>query len=171
MKKIYLLITLLIPLFAIGQSMPTASKEFNIVTDLRAQAGTDNIQVSVKGLATVGDQNGGQYYWNATNTDPDDGFITIKVTTVDTGRWKRLPNANTIKGTSTFSSITLQTAYVINHGLPFTPLQVYIQAKSANAAVPSWISNINATSFTVNFSTVPLLGTLNLTFDWLVIKQ
>jgi len=171
MKKIYLLITLIIPLLSFGQSMPTASKEFNIVTDLRAQAGTDNVQVSVKGLITVGDQNGGQYYWSASSTDADDGFITIKVTTVDTGRWKRLPNANTVKGNVTFSATLVTSSYVVNHGLPFTPLQIYVQPTSANAAVPSWVSNINATSFTVNFASVPILGTNNISIFWLAIKQ
>jgi len=69
------------------------------------------------------------------------------------------------------SGLALQTAYVINHGLPFTPLQVYIQARSSNAAVPSWVSAINSTSFTVNFASVPILGTNNIIIDWLVIKQ
>lgn len=158
-------------LVGFSQVTAVASKSFGTISDLRAQSGTDRVQVLVLGMNAVGDQNAGNYYWDAASTDTDDGFITVKVTNVATGRWKRIPNANTIKGSSTFSAITLQTSYVINHGLPFTPLQVYIQPMSSAAAVPSWISNINSTSFTINFSTVPLLGTLNLTVAWLVIKQ
>jgi hypothetical protein len=171
MKKLLLFIALLCSLNSFAQLMPVASKSFGTIVDLRAQAGTDNVQVLVQGLSVVGDQNGGVYYWNSTSTGTDDGFITLAVTGVTPGRWVRMPNSNTIKGTSTFSAVTLQSAYVISHGLPFTPLQVFIQAKTANAAVPSWVSNINSTSFTVNFSSVPLLGTLNLTFDWLAVKN
>ena len=170
MKKL-LFILLLFPAVVFGQVTNVASKSFGTITDLRAQAGVSNVQVLLQGLSAIGDQNGGTYYWDASSTDTDDGFVTIKVTNVTTGRWKRMPTANTVKGSSLFSAVTLQTAYVVNHGLPFTPSQVYVQATTANAAVPSWISNINSTSFTINFSSVPLLGTLNLGFSWLVIKQ
>lgn len=171
MKTLLLFLGLMSSVNSFAQLMPVASKSFGTIVDLRAQAGTDNVQVLVQGLSTVGDQNGGIYYWNSTSTAIDDGFITLAVTGVPTGRWIRMPNSNTIKGTSTFSALALTSSYVINHGLPFTPLQVFIQAKTANAAVPSWISNINSTSFTVNFSSVPLLGTLNLSFDWLAVKN
>jgi len=171
MKKLLFSFLLFFPILVFGQVISVANKQFGIISDLRSQAGSDKVVVKVSGMTTVGDQNSGDYYWDVNSTATDDGFITIKVTNVTTGRWIRIPNANTIKGTSTFSALTLQTSYVINHGLPFTPLQVYIQPMSANAAVPSWVSNINSTSFTVNFSTVPILGTLNLSINWLVIKQ
>lgn len=171
-KRLLLILFLFIGLSSYGQAVSLAKNQFTIVSDLRLQAGgSERVQVDVSGLLTANDDNGGTYTWMPTSTDADDGFITIKPNAVTTGRWKRKPNANTVKGNSVFSTVSLQTAYVINHGLPFTPTQVYVQATSANAAVPSWISNINATSFTVNFSSVPLLGTLNLSFAWLAIKQ
>lgn len=171
MKKLFLLFALAWSLSATAQLMPVASKSFGTLIDLRAQVGSDNVQVLLQGLSTIGDQNGGIYYWNATSTETDDGFSIVQVTGVTTGRWKRMPNANTVKGTTTFSAAALTTAYTVNHGLPFTPLQVYIQARSSNAAVPSWVSTINNTSFIVNFASIPILGTNNITIDWLVIKQ
>jgi len=171
MKKLLFSLLLFFPILLTAQVTNVASKSFGTISDLRLQAGTDNVQVLLQGLVTVGDSNGGIYAWIASNTDTDDGFITIKVTNVATGRWKRMSNANTIKGTVTFSATLLTTAYTVNHGLPFTPLQVYIQARSPNAAVPSWVSTIDATKFVVNFASVPILGTNNITIDYLILKQ
>lgn len=147
------------------------NQSFSTITDLRASAGSQDVQVLLLGLTTKTDSNGGTYTWDATSVLADDGFKVVQVTGVTTGRWLRLGNSNTVKNQSTVSGLALTTAYTINHGLPFTPIQVYIQPRSSNAAVPSWVSNINATSFTVNFASVPILGTSNIVFDWLVIKQ
>lgn len=149
----------------------TASQTFDTLSDLRASTGVPNVQVLLLGLNAIADDNGGMYRWDPTNVGIDDGFKIVQVAGVATGRWMRVGNSNTVKGNVTFSATVLTTAYTVNHGLTFTPAQVYIQAGSANAAVPSWVSNINATSFTVNFASVPVLGTNNITIDWLVIKQ
>lgn len=148
-----------------------ASQSFNLLSDLKTCVGTQDVQVLLLGLTSMYDNNGGTYTWDISSTATDDGFKTIQVTGVTTGRWLRVGNSNTVKSTSTVSGAALTTAYIINHGLPFTPAQVYIQPRSSNAAVPSWISSINSTSFTVNFASIPILGTNNITFDWLVIKQ
>jgi len=171
MKNLLFSLLLFFPLLINAQVTDVASKSFGTITDLRSQAGVNNVQVLLQGLSVSGDGNGGVYSWNATSTDADDGFITIKVTSVATGRWKRMANSNTIKGTITFSATVLTTAYNVTHGLNFTPSQVYIQARSSNAAVPSWVSVIDATKFVVNFASVPILGTNNITIDYLIIKQ
>ena len=155
------------------------SQSFNVVSELRTIGGVQNVQVLLLGLASVDDNNGGTYRWESTSTATDNGFTVIKVANITTGRWLRVGNANTIKGTFTFSAITLQTAYTVTYKdssgnnivLPYVPFQIYIQARTAQAAVPSWVSNITNSGFTLNFSTVPLVGTLNLTVDWLAIKQ
>lgn len=149
----------------------TASQTFDTLSDLRASTGVPNVQVLLLGLNAIADDNGGMYRWDPISTAIDDGFKIVQVAGVATGRWMRVGNSNTVKGSNTLSGLALQSAYVINHGLSFIPAQVYIQARSANAAVPSWISNINATSFTVNFASIPLVGTNNIVIDWLVIKQ
>lgn len=153
-------------------SLPISTVVFETVSDLRLQAGTGNVPVVLLGLSSVTDNNGGNYMWNPTSTVADDGFKTIQVTGVSTGRWVRLINSNTLKGSSVFSSVSLQTAYNISFGttFPFIPAMVLVQAYSPNAGVSSWVSNVTTTGFTVNFASVPLLGTLNLTVYWLVIK-
>ena len=168
-KLIYLL--LLIPFLSFAQTQGTATVSFGKVSDLKLQTGTSGVQVLVNGLTAVNDGNGGTYMWDATSTATDNAFTTIQVTGVTTGRWLRIANSNTIKNQVTLSGGALQTAYVVNHNLPFTPIQVYIQARSSNAAVPSWVSSINSTSFTINFASVPVLGTNNIVVDYLVIKQ
>lgn len=149
------------------------SKQFNTITDLRAQGGTAGTVVTVSGLTSANDKNGGNYYWDASSTATDDGLLTIKVTNITTGRWIKMLNDNTIKGSATFSGGALQTAYNISYGqtLPFTPTLIIVQPYSANAAVPSWISNVTTTGFTINFASVPILGTNNLSIGWLIIKQ
>jgi hypothetical protein len=170
MKK--LIILLLFPVISYGQSIPVAKNTFGTLADMRAQVGTDKVQVLLNGLTAVGDNNGGTYMWNATSTAADDGYSTIQVTGTATGRWIRLVNANTIKGSKTLSGTILQTAYPISFDttLPAIPAMVIIQAYSANAAVPSWVSNVTTTGFTANFSSVPVLGTNNITIYYLIIK-
>ena len=171
MKKLLFSFLLFFPILVFGQVTNVSSKSFGTIADLRTQIGSDNVQVLLQGLLTVGDSNGGIYAWVANNTEADDGFLIVKVANVTTGRWKRMSNSNSVKGNVTFSATILTSSYVVNHGLPFTPNQVYIQPRSANAAVPSWVSNITSTSFTVNFASVPVLGTNNITIDYLIIKQ
>lgn len=157
-----------------AQTIPAAQLTFGTVTDLRAQAGTSGTLAVLNGLNALNDGNGGTYMWDAASTTTDDGFVTVKVTSVATGRWKRIGNGNTIKGTVTTSGAALQTAYTVNYqsgALPFVPITVIVNPRSANAAVPSWISSITNTGFTINFASVPILGTNNIVFDYIVVKQ
>lgn len=174
MKKLIFLLLLFISELSIAQTIPAAQLTFGTVTDLRAQAGTSGTLAILNGLNALNDGNGGTYMWDAASTTADDGFITIKVTALNSGRWKRIGNGNTIKGTVTTSGAALQTAYTVNYQsgtLPFVPITVIVNPRSANAAVPSWISSITNTGFTINFASVPILGTNNLVFDYIVVKQ
>lgn len=173
MKKLILFLALFWSITASAQTTPIASKQLSTISDLRETAGTDNVIVNVSGLTAMNDKNGGLYQWDANSTATDDGILVIKVSNVATGRWLKKLNENTIKGTKTLSGAALQTAYVVNYDtpLPALPAMIIIQAYSANAAVPSWVSNISTTGFTVNFASVPVLGTNNLVITYLIIKQ
>lgn len=74
------------------------------------------------------------------------------------------------RGSATVSGALLQTTYTISHGLSYTPMAVIIQAKSANASALSYVTNITGTSFDVVFLSVPIIGTNNISFNWLAIK-
>lgn len=172
MKK-FLSLLLLYPALLFAQSVPIPPNSFGTLADLRNQQGTANVQVLLNGLVSINDGNGGTYMWSPTSIDADDGFITVKVASVNTGRWKRIGNGNTLKGTKTLSGGALQTAYNVTYDtpLPFTPLTIIVNPRSANAAVPSWVSAITNTGFTINFSSVPILGTNNIVIDFIVVKQ
>lgn len=182
------LLFLLIPLSFVLKSYTTPDSKaqvsvpqvtFNTLSDLRAQAGaTQGVQVSLSGLTSSMDQNGGNYMWDAANTTADNGFTVVAVSGVSTGRWIRIGNANSIKGTATFSGVTLQTAYNVTYKingstvvLPYVPVSIFTQPRTQAAAERSWITNITNTGFTLNFTTVPLVGTLNIAMDYIVIKQ
>lgn len=173
MKKLFLVFALFWSITVSAQTTPVASKQFSTIADLRATAGTDNVIVNVSGLSAMNDKNGGLYQWDATSVAADDGILVIKVANVTTGRWLKKLNENTIKGSKTISSLALTTAYPITYDapLPAVPAMIIIQATSANAAVPSWVSNVTTTGFTVNFATVPVIGTNNISFTYLIIKQ
>lgn len=173
MKNLFLILALFISFSALSQTTPIASKQFSTIADLRATAGTDNVIVNISGLSSMNDKNGGLYQWDATSVAADDGLTVIKVTNVTTGRWIKKLNENTIKGIRTVSGLALQTAYNITYDtvLPAIPAMIIIQPYSANAAVPSWVSNVTTTGFTVNFASVPILGTNNITFTYLIIKN
>lgn len=150
-----------------------STKQFSNIAALRLQAGTDKIIVRVMGQITETDKNGGDYRWDATSTAADDGILVIKVANVATGRWMKMMNDNTIKGSATLSGLVLQAAYPISFGqtLPNIPAIIIVQAYSANAAVPSWVSNVTTTGFTVNFASVPILGTNNIQISYVIIKN
>jgi len=67
-----------------------AIRTFETVTDLRQQRGTANISVNVLGNLTVGDGGEGEFYWDSTSVETDNG-ATIFSPTVGSGagRWKR----------------------------------------------------------------------------------
>lgn len=171
MKNLLFILLLSTSVCAFSQSN-VASKQFSTISDLRLQGGMDGTIVNVSGLATANDKNGGNYYWNASSTSSDDGITVIKVTAIATGRWIKMTNDNTIKGGQVLSGTVLQTAYPITYGqtLPFTPAMIIVQAYSANAAVPSWVSNVTTTGFTVNFASIPIVGTNNLSITYIIIK-
>lgn len=172
--KTFKLTILALFLFSSVFSQKYTSQTFNTALgDMKANIGTNGVQVSVNGLLTVGDDNPGFYRWDAASTVVDDGFKVISVSGVSIGRWTRVGNSNTIKLSGTLSGTALQTAYVVTYGttLPFTPITVIPIPRSAAAAQPSWITNITTTGFTINFSTVPIIGTLNLVLDYVVVKQ
>ncbi len=50
----------------------------------------DGNVVDVDGYYSAGDGGGGQFYWDATSTETDNGGTIIKATSVATGRWKRI---------------------------------------------------------------------------------
>lgn len=150
-----------------------APQTFNTRDELRMVAGDSKVQVSLLDLITEGDGNGGEYSWKPISTVADDGFLVLAVTGVATGRWHRTGNGNTIKGTVSYVATGLTASYTVTFPtvMPFVPTQVHIQARTAGAGnnfVPK--TGITNAGFTVTFNVLPLLG-VDITFDWLVIKQ
>lgn len=147
------------------------NQTFDTLADLRAQKGTATTNVYLLGLSTMNDGNGGVFLWNDTSIVADDGMNTIAVTGVPVGRWVRSKNSNHTSATASFSGLALTSSYVVNHNLNFAPVRIFITPRTAAASVAHWVDNITATSFRINFASVPLVGTLNIVFDWLAVKQ
>lgn len=60
------------------------------INDLIAfSAVSDGVSVLVLGYGAVGDGGGGQFYWDATSTETDNGGTIIQPQAFQTGRWKR----------------------------------------------------------------------------------
>lgn len=99
---------------------------------------------------------------------------TARPTVANTGSYTDLLNLPTIiqgtKGTATISGVSLQTAYVITHGLGYTPSQVYIQSTTLAGAALNYVTTITGTTFTVNFVVAPSIGTNNIMFYWTAYK-
>lgn len=69
---------------------PVISTTVTNLTALRDLANPSTYgTIFVKGHTTSNDGGGGTFIWNTTSTDADDNGITIAVTGVVTGRWKR----------------------------------------------------------------------------------
>jgi len=77
-----------------------ATRTFDLISDLKKQAGIANIQVKVLGYYAINDGGGGEFYWHSSSTEADDFGTIIQVTNagisgdtvVTTGRWKRIYN-------------------------------------------------------------------------------
>lgn len=50
----------------------------------------DNAIVNILGYYSEGDGGGGQFYWDSSSIEVDDGGMVIKSNNIETGRWKRL---------------------------------------------------------------------------------
>lgn len=180
MKKILYTLLLAVALISVhhtgsaqGQQIPTSLVTLSTLADLRAFAANQPAVVQLLGLATANDGNNGFYSWSTTSTATDDGYTVVASTGITTGRWLRMLTGNTVKGSVTLSGTALQTAYPITYPstLPISPAIIIIQAYSANAAVPSWVSAVTTTGFTANFSSVPVLGTNNISINYIIFKQ
>jgi len=174
MKKLLIIPLLIVCIFSKAQQIPMSLVTLSTLTDLRGFTPQTNEIVTLMGLTSATDGNGGNYNWNSSSTAIDDGFITIAVTGISTRRWLRIGSGNTIKGNVTSSGISLTTSYTVTYSsgtLPFTPITVLIIPRSLAAAGPSYVSSITTTGFTVNFVVAPTIGTNNLSFDYVVIKQ
>lgn len=147
------------------------SNSFDTLTDLSGQAGTPGASVQVLGATTFNDGGGGSYFWDNSSTTTPNGVTVIQVTGVNPGRWMRSRNNNYGTNSVTFSGITLQTVYTVNHGQSFTPAQIHIQAINAAArSGTSSVENITSTTFQIIFNAIPILGTNNITFNFLAIR-
>jgi hypothetical protein len=60
------------------------------IAELKTRRGTAGFNVNVLGYYTNGDGGGGEFYWDNTSTETDNGGTIIKVTGLVTGRWKRI---------------------------------------------------------------------------------
>lgn len=64
---------------------------FDSIADMRAITTTpeNNAVYTLSGYYAPGDGGGGDFYWDSTSTETDNGGTIIKVTAITTGRWKR----------------------------------------------------------------------------------
>lgn len=60
------------------------------IAELKQRVGIANSNISLLGYYSAGDGGGGEFYWDSTSTDTDNGGTIIQVTGVTTGRWKRI---------------------------------------------------------------------------------
>lgn len=69
------------------------------VAALRAltTAPTENLYYSTLGYWDAGDGGHGEYRWASSSTDADDGFLTLKITAVTTGRFKLISTKKNIR--------------------------------------------------------------------------
>jgi len=66
-------------------------KEYANITAIKALSiAPDTEVIIIRGYYTEGDGGGGNFYWDSTSTETDNGGTIIKITAVATGRWKRI---------------------------------------------------------------------------------
>jgi len=132
---------------------------FDSLADLALQAGTEGVVVYVAYGVNPDDRGGGNYRWSSTAVNTADGINYIQVSGMSVGRWTRMRNNNYSTGTFSITVALLTLTYTVSHGLPYIPSGILLEALSQQGAIGDrWISNINATTFTVNYRSLPLAG-------------
>lgn len=58
------------------------------IAELRARAGSVGAEVTILGSVNTGDGGSAAYYWDATSTEPDNGFTVLQKSGLTPGRWK-----------------------------------------------------------------------------------
>lgn len=67
-------------------------EKINNIAELKQRVGIANSNISLLGYYSAGDGGGGEFYWDSTSTETDNGGTIIQVSGVTTGRWKRIYN-------------------------------------------------------------------------------
>ena len=75
-----------------ADDLENAINTTNIAALRLIDGNTEIKKAFVNGYYTAGDGGGGEFYWDATSTDTDNGGTIIQATGITTGRWKRLYN-------------------------------------------------------------------------------
>jgi|GEM_PF-3841264 len=148
---------------------------FASLSALRGSTGINGVVVTVIGNASMSDGMGGQFMYNTASTANDDSLTVFKPTRINgAGRWVKLNNSNSVKGSYVGTAALLKARFTVTHGLGFTPVAVFVAPTSPAACLGWWVdkTTITATTFDVIFATAPVLGLVNnVTFDWIAIKK
>jgi len=73
-----------------AKQLNTLLQTFDTAASLGNTPGTAGLEVQVRGLTSLGDGNGGFFYWNPTDTRTADGVNIIQASGTTIGRWNRL---------------------------------------------------------------------------------
>ena len=123
------------------------------VASLRTFVGLANMQVSLLGLTTAGDGGAGTFWWNPSNTAPDDGINVIVPPAAASGAWNRLPTT-AIFSSGDFSGPPTLPGYPLGDPtiLAYSVLQVTSQ--TVQPVVNEYMASLNFISTTGANSTV-----------------
>jgi hypothetical protein len=91
MRKLIIVIYMLITVVSFGQTRPSILdiRPVPNVSALSSLMPGNNTWAYVQGYYHPGDSGGGNFRWDATSTEPDNGGTVIAVAGVSVGRWKR----------------------------------------------------------------------------------
>ncbi len=77
-----------------ADNLNTFMQTCNVVSDLRAFAGTLDMYVFMAGYVAIGDGGQGNFYWNPNSTAPDDGVTTVVPYSSTGGAWNRVDSGS-----------------------------------------------------------------------------
>lgn len=158
------------------------------IASLKLIEGRSNQRIFILGYYTAGDGGGGQFYWDTTSTDTDNGGTIIKATGVTTGRWKRIysgwvnttwfgssitlaDNSPSINAAITYVAIAGGTVYIpegtfdvdeLGASIAISLLSgVYLRGAGMGATILKNVGN----SHVINTDTVVDCGIIDITLD------
>jgi len=151
--------------------------KINNIAELKTRRGTTGSNVNVLGYYSSGDGGGGEFYWDNTSIETDNGGTIIKVTALTTGRWKRIINSGFVsinqfgaKPHNSFDNTTF-----ISNAILFSVLNGYtVTGRSGNYNISDTITKsesfdgincdfpigaiFNFTSLTANIPMIKIIG-------------
>jgi hypothetical protein len=131
------------PIAVSGDQLNTFMQTCDTAAQMRGLIGVGGLSLSARGIASVNDGLGGNFYWNSTSAGPDDNLNTIVPYGAKQGAWVRLSFTGVFYSVANVAA--LRAATVASVGAPLCYVQGYVTGADGGEGM-FWYNSGDTTS-------------------------